>query len=156
MRSLHQRGRETKKFLFVSSSCLCFMGWGSSSLDILQVCSCADPGSSQLGTPVAKRCCRGFLEVYRVPLDNLKKSLIQLVMWKPETLREQIWKQTLFLTVVTYVNTVVIPQELIMVWTFTKDTSIKSHRWTLRRSAFTLSREIVLSPWHWGRAVRTL
>ena len=66
MRSLHQRGRETKKFLFLSSSCLCLMGWGSSSLEILQVCSWADPGSSQLGTPVAKRCCRGFLEVYRV------------------------------------------------------------------------------------------
>ena len=28
--------------------------------------SCADLGSLQLGTPVAKRCCRGFLEVYRV------------------------------------------------------------------------------------------
>ena len=66
MRRLHQRGRETKKFLFLSSSRLCLMGWDSSSLEILKVCSCADPGSSQLGTPVAKRCCRGFLEVYRV------------------------------------------------------------------------------------------
>jgi hypothetical protein len=42
-------------------------GWGSSSLEILKVCSCADPGSSQLGTLVVKRCCRGFLEIYRVP-----------------------------------------------------------------------------------------
>ena len=66
MRSLQQRGRETKKYLFLSSSRLCLMGWGSSSLEILQVCSCADPGSSQLGTPVAKRCCRVFLKVYRV------------------------------------------------------------------------------------------
>ena len=66
MRSLHQSGRETKKFLILSSSRLCLKGWGSSSLDILQVCSCAEPGSSQLGTPVAKRCCRVFLEVYRV------------------------------------------------------------------------------------------
>ena len=66
IRSLHQRGREKKKYLFLSSSRLCLMGWGSSSLEILQVCSCADPGSSKLGTPVAKRCCRGFLEVYRV------------------------------------------------------------------------------------------
>ena len=67
MRSLHQRGRETKKSLSLSSSHLCLMGWGSSSLEILQVCSCADPDSSQLGTSVARRCCRGFLEVYRVP-----------------------------------------------------------------------------------------
>ena len=59
MRRLHRRGRETKKFLFLSSSRLCLMGWGSSS----QVCSWADPGSSQLRTPAAKRCCRGFLEV---------------------------------------------------------------------------------------------
>ena len=66
MRSLHQSGRETKKFLVLSSSRLCLKGWGSSSLDILQVCSCAEPGSSQLRTPAAKRCCRGFLEVYRV------------------------------------------------------------------------------------------
>ena len=65
MRNLHQRVRETKKFLSLSSSRLCLKGWGSSSLKILQVCSCADPGSSQLGTPVAKRCCRGILEVYR-------------------------------------------------------------------------------------------
>ena len=55
MRSLHRRGRETKKFLFLSSSRLCLMGWGSSFLEILQVFSWADPGSSQLGTPVAKR-----------------------------------------------------------------------------------------------------
>ena len=66
MRSVHQRVRETKKFLSLSSSRLCLKGWGSSSLENLQVCSCADPGSSQLGTPVAKRCCRVFLEVYRV------------------------------------------------------------------------------------------
>ena len=39
MRSLHRRGRETKKFIFLSSSRLCLMGWGSSSLEILQVCS---------------------------------------------------------------------------------------------------------------------
>ena len=39
IRSLHQRGKETKKFLFLSSSRLCLMGWGSSSLEILQVCS---------------------------------------------------------------------------------------------------------------------
>ena len=69
MRSLHQRVKETKKFLSLSSSRLCLKGWGSSSLEILPVCSCADPGSSQLGTPVAKRCCRGFLEVYRVVED---------------------------------------------------------------------------------------
>ena len=73
MRSLHRRGRETKKFLFLSSSRLCLMGWGSSSLEILQVCSCADPGSSQLGTPVAKMCCRGFLEVYRVATYQLNR-----------------------------------------------------------------------------------
>ena len=66
MRSLHQRGRETKKFPSLSSSRLCLMGWGSSSLEILQVCSCAEPGSSQLGTPVARGCCRDFLELYRV------------------------------------------------------------------------------------------
>ena len=67
MRSLHQRVRETKKFLSRSSSRLCLKGWGGSSMENLPVCSCADPGSSQLGTPVAKRCCRVFLEVYRVP-----------------------------------------------------------------------------------------
>ena len=70
MRSLHKRGRETKKFLSISSSRLCLMGWGSSSLQILQVCSCADPGSWQLGTPVARGCCRGFLELYRVLRQN--------------------------------------------------------------------------------------
>ena len=74
MRSLHWRGRETKKFFFLSSFCLCLMGWGSSSLEILQVCSWADPGSSQLGTPVAKRRCRGFLEVYRVLNYQLEAS----------------------------------------------------------------------------------
>ena len=78
MRSLHQRGRETKKFLFHSSSCLCLMGWGSSSLEILQICSCADWGSSQLGTPVANRCCRGFLEVYRVITMRLNWKLFSL------------------------------------------------------------------------------
>ena len=67
MRSLHQRGRKTKKFHFLSSSCLCLRGWGSSSLEILQVCSCAEPGSLQLGIHVAKRCRIGFLEVDRVP-----------------------------------------------------------------------------------------
>ena len=66
MRSLHWRGRETKKWFFLSSSRLCLMGWGSSSLEILMVCSWADQGSSQLGTPGAKRCCRDFLELYRV------------------------------------------------------------------------------------------
>ena len=75
MRSLHQRVRETKKFLSLSSSRLCLKGWGSSSLENLQVCSCADPGSSQLGTPVAKRCCRGFLEVYRVADEGRWKSM---------------------------------------------------------------------------------
>ena len=53
MRRLHQMGRDTKKFLFLCSSCLCLIGWGSSSLEILKVCSCADLGSLQLGTPVA-------------------------------------------------------------------------------------------------------
>ena len=67
MRSLHWRGRETKKLIFLSSSRLCLMGWVSFSLEILQVCSWADPGSSQRGTPVAKRYRRDFLEVYRVP-----------------------------------------------------------------------------------------
>ena len=76
MRSLHQRVRETKKFLCLSSSRLCLKGWGSSSLELLQVCSCADPGSSQLGTPVAKRCCRGFLEVYRVSLHAVLHETI--------------------------------------------------------------------------------
>ena len=76
MRRLHQRGRETKKFLFLCSSCLCLMGWGSSSLEILKVCSCADPGSSQLGTPGAKRCCRGFLEIYS---DSVQKTNIVFV-----------------------------------------------------------------------------
>ena len=66
MRSPHQRGRETKKLFFLSLSRLCLKGLCSSSLEILQVCSCADPGSSQLRTHVAKRCCRDFLEVYRV------------------------------------------------------------------------------------------
>jgi hypothetical protein len=70
MRSLHQRVRETKKFLSLSSSRRCVMGWGSSSLESLLVGSCADPGSSQMGTPVAKRCCRVFLEVYRVLTVN--------------------------------------------------------------------------------------
>ena len=59
-------GAERQRIFFLSSSCLCLMGWGSSSLEILQVCSWADQGSSQLGIPVAKRRCRGFLEVYRV------------------------------------------------------------------------------------------
>ena len=36
---LYRRGTETKKFLSLSSSCLCLMGWGSSFLEILQVCS---------------------------------------------------------------------------------------------------------------------
>ena len=58
-----QRDKEISVFQFILSL---FDRVGSSSLDILQVFSCADPGSSQLGTPVAKRCCRGFLEVYRV------------------------------------------------------------------------------------------
>ena len=49
-------------------------GGGSSSLEILKVCSCADPGSSQLGTPVAKRCCRDFLEVYRVNSDSTRSD----------------------------------------------------------------------------------
>ena len=65
IRRLHQRGRETKKSLFLCSSRLCLMGWSSFSLEILKVSSCAFPGSSQLGTPVAKRCCIGFLEIYR-------------------------------------------------------------------------------------------
>ena len=38
MRILHQRGRTTMIFFLLSSSCLCLMGWGSSSLEILKVC----------------------------------------------------------------------------------------------------------------------
>jgi hypothetical protein len=81
MRSLHRRGRETKKYLFLSSSSLCLMGWGSSALEILQGCSWADPGSSQLGTPVAKRYCRDFLEVYRVTNIHHKESPIVAIQF---------------------------------------------------------------------------
>ena len=84
MRSLHRRGRETKKFLFLSSSRLCLMGWGSSSLEILKVCSWGDPGSSQLGTLVAKRCCGGFLEVYRMAYFLLFFSFFWWFKCKPQ------------------------------------------------------------------------
>ena len=57
-------------FPFLSSSCLCLRGWGSSSLQNLKVCSWADlgcrPGSSQLWSHVAEECRIGFLEVNRV------------------------------------------------------------------------------------------
>ena len=75
MRSLHQRGSDTKKVPFLSSFRLCLSGWGSFSLEILQVCSCAEPGSLQLGTHVDERCRRGFLEVDRVKVDNLCETL---------------------------------------------------------------------------------
>ena len=66
MRSLHQRGRETKKFLFLSSSRLCLMGYGSSSLEILQVCSCAG-GASRNTSP--------FLSLYSRPPIRPKSGL---------------------------------------------------------------------------------
>ena len=69
MRSLPQSSSETKKFPFLSSSVLCFRGWGGSSLEILQVCRL---GSSQLGNHIAKRCSKGFLEVYRVTCNTCK------------------------------------------------------------------------------------
>ena len=49
MRSLHQRGRETNKFHILSSSCLCLRGWGSSSLEIFQVCSEANQAPPSWG-----------------------------------------------------------------------------------------------------------
>ena len=82
------------------------MGWGSSSLEILQVCSCADPGSSQLGTLVAKRCCRGFLEVNRViqgykGLYNSGSKTLnswRYISTKVNILKSKIWKKKLTLS----------------------------------------------------------
>ena len=78
----------------------------SLSLKILQVCSCADQGSSQLGTLVAKRCCRGFLEVNRViqgykGLYNSGSKTLnswRYISTKVNILKSKIWKKKLTLS----------------------------------------------------------